>query len=186
MRLEGETTKDLNRRETAWRLLAPFDVTPDNATPERHAVYTFRAHWSESWHAGRVVLAGDSAHLMPPFFGEDFNSGVRRRRRLLAARPRPARTRRHESSRRLLGRDEQLRAARENALPPGAVRQWWLGNGTWFAGDPWAGRLGVQGRIRVNDRTGRFDGLLGQGRFVLIGRHHDPDAFRRRCARRAR
>lgn len=32
MRLPGESTAELNRDETAWRLLAPFGVTPDTAT----------------------------------------------------------------------------------------------------------------------------------------------------------
>ncbi|MCE0445111.1 hypothetical protein LT493_08415 [Streptomyces tricolor] len=30
-RLPGERAADLNREETAWRLLAPLDVTPDTA-----------------------------------------------------------------------------------------------------------------------------------------------------------
>jgi 2-polyprenyl-6-methoxyphenol hydroxylase-like FAD-dependent oxidoreductase len=46
MLLDGETADDMNRADTAWRLLAPFDVTPDNATLERHAVYTFRSLWA--------------------------------------------------------------------------------------------------------------------------------------------
>ena len=77
MLLDGETREEMNRPETTWRLLAPFDVTPDNATLERHAVYTFGARWATRWRSGRTLLAGDAAHLMPPFLGEGFNSGVR-------------------------------------------------------------------------------------------------------------
>jgi flavoprotein hydroxylase len=77
MRLPHETLDELNERETAWRLLAAWDVRPDNATLERHAVYTFRACWADTWRRGRVLLAGDAAHLMPPFAGQGMFSGLR-------------------------------------------------------------------------------------------------------------
>ena len=77
MRLPHETIEDLNTPETAWALLAPWDITPDNATLERHAVYTFRGSWAHQWKSGRVLLAGDAAHLMPPFLGQGLCSGLR-------------------------------------------------------------------------------------------------------------
>jgi len=77
MRLPGERVEDLNRSETAWRLLAPWDITPQNATLERHALYTFKARWADSWRDGRFLLAGDAAHLMPPFAGQGMCAGVR-------------------------------------------------------------------------------------------------------------
>ncbi|MEV7981005.1 bifunctional 3-(3-hydroxy-phenyl)propionate/3-hydroxycinnamic acid hydroxylase [Streptomyces sp. NPDC086519] len=77
MRLPGESVAELNREETAWRLLAPFDVTPANATLRRHSVYRFQAAWAEEWRRGRVLLAGDAAHLMPPFTGQGMCAGVR-------------------------------------------------------------------------------------------------------------
>ncbi len=77
MKLPDETIEQLNNVDTAWKLLEPWNLTPDNAALERHAVYTFRARWAETWRKGRVLLAGDAAHLMPPFYGQGMNSGMR-------------------------------------------------------------------------------------------------------------
>jgi 2-polyprenyl-6-methoxyphenol hydroxylase-like FAD-dependent oxidoreductase len=77
MRLPHETLDELNETTTAWRLLAPWDVHPGNAKLERHAIYTFRARWADVWRRGRLLLAGDAAHLMPPFAGQGMCSGLR-------------------------------------------------------------------------------------------------------------
>ncbi|MCQ4212408.1 bifunctional 3-(3-hydroxy-phenyl)propionate/3-hydroxycinnamic acid hydroxylase MhpA [Streptomyces longispororuber] len=77
MRLPGESSAELNKEETAWRLLAPFGVTPDTARLLRSTTYIFRATWADAWRSGRVLLAGDAAHLMPPFAGQGMCSGIR-------------------------------------------------------------------------------------------------------------
>lgn len=77
MRLPGESVEELSTVETMWKLLEPHGVTPDNATLTRNIVYTFQASMTEKWRAGRMLLAGDSAHQMPPFAGQGMCSGIR-------------------------------------------------------------------------------------------------------------
>ncbi|MFW6695334.1 bifunctional 3-(3-hydroxy-phenyl)propionate/3-hydroxycinnamic acid hydroxylase [Streptomyces sp. MAR4 CNX-425] len=77
MRVAGETVAELETPEAAWRLLEEFGVGPDNATLERYAVYTFEARHAHRWRAGRLLIAGDAAHLMPPFAAQGMSSGFR-------------------------------------------------------------------------------------------------------------
>ncbi|MFG3248848.1 bifunctional 3-(3-hydroxy-phenyl)propionate/3-hydroxycinnamic acid hydroxylase [Streptomyces sp. NPDC048187] len=77
MRLPHEDAEELRTPEAAWRLLEPWGRTPENTTIERHALYTFQARWVDRWRDGRLLLAGDAAHQMPPFAGQGMCSGLR-------------------------------------------------------------------------------------------------------------
>ena len=77
MLVPGDVHADMGKAETSWKLLEPWDVTPENAILERHAIYTFRAAWANDWRHGRLLVAGDAAHLMPPFMGQGMCSGMR-------------------------------------------------------------------------------------------------------------
>jgi 3-(3-hydroxy-phenyl)propionate hydroxylase len=61
--------------ERVPELLAPYEV--GEARVERAAEYTFRAQVADRWRTGRVLLAGDAAHLTPPFIGQGLGLGLR-------------------------------------------------------------------------------------------------------------
>ena len=77
MRLPEEKAEDLTSLATIWQLLAPWGITPENADLHRHVLYTFQARWCDQWRRGRLLIAGDAAHLMPPFAGQGMCSGLR-------------------------------------------------------------------------------------------------------------
>jgi 3-(3-hydroxy-phenyl)propionate hydroxylase len=71
-----ETREQMEHPDTIRSLLAPWCDTRE-VTIERTAVYRFHARIVDSFSKGRVFLAGDAAHITPPFVGQGLVAGLR-------------------------------------------------------------------------------------------------------------
>jgi 3-(3-hydroxy-phenyl)propionate hydroxylase len=76
MLLPGETHEQVLDPDFVAKLLAPFRTIEDKDII-RSTIYTFHARMAERWRAGRILIAGDAAHLTPPFAGQGMNAGLR-------------------------------------------------------------------------------------------------------------
>ncbi len=59
-----------------WHFLKPW-LNKSDAIIERKTIYTFESAIARKWRKGRVFIAGDAAHLMPPFMGQGMCAGIR-------------------------------------------------------------------------------------------------------------
>ncbi len=76
MLLPGETEEEVLEDAFIRERLAPWNCG-DDIEIDRKAVYRFHGLVADAWRQGRVLLAGDSAHQMPPFAGQGMCSGLR-------------------------------------------------------------------------------------------------------------
>ena len=76
MLMPGQTKEYMEDPATIRRFLSQH-VDIDKVEVLRSVVYTFNALMAERWRHGRVLLAGDAAHMMPQFMGQGMSSGVR-------------------------------------------------------------------------------------------------------------
>jgi len=73
----GEDPKRMQDETLVRRWIAEREPADARLGIARNVVYTFHARVAERWRQDRVFLAGDAAHLSPPFAGQGMNSGVR-------------------------------------------------------------------------------------------------------------
>lgn len=59
------------------RMVASFVPYPERLKVIRRRVYTHHSRIAGSFRKGRLLLAGDAAHLMPVWQGQGYNSGIR-------------------------------------------------------------------------------------------------------------
>ena len=59
------------------RMLATFVPYPERVDVIRHRLYTHHSRIAGAFRKGRLLLAGDAAHLMPVWQGQGYNSGIR-------------------------------------------------------------------------------------------------------------
>jgi 2-polyprenyl-6-methoxyphenol hydroxylase-like FAD-dependent oxidoreductase len=201
MLLPHERPGDFDDPARTWELLAPF-IGPEDGTVVRKAVYEFRSLLAETMRAGRVLLAGDAAHLMPPFMAEGMCSGLRDANNLawrldliLRGVADDALLDTYTSERRAqneamvrvsmeMGRvsctlDRQAAVARDAAFRAGKIPPPppfpAIGPGVVQAGARLAGGQAVQGTVERAGRAGRLDDVLG-ARFVVVCAGGDPRA----------
>ena len=72
----GEDYEAVTNAELLKSWIADW-TDPDQIEIERSAVYEFHGLLAEKWRDRRILLIGDAAHQMPPFFGQGLCSGVR-------------------------------------------------------------------------------------------------------------
>lgn len=76
MLMPGDDPARVTEPDLFWPMIARW-LGPQDARPERAAVYTFHSVVQEGWRKGRLLLAGDACHQTPPFLGQGMCAGMR-------------------------------------------------------------------------------------------------------------
>ena len=73
---KNHSNKKVLSENYIWNFLKPW-LNKSEAIIERKTIYTFESAIARKWRKGRVFIAGDAAHLMPPFMGQGMCAGIR-------------------------------------------------------------------------------------------------------------
>jgi 3-(3-hydroxy-phenyl)propionate hydroxylase len=73
----GEDDKKLVSDEAVWEVLNEQGVTDEQVKILRAVIYSHHVRVADRWRVGRIFLAGDAAHAMPPWIGQGMSAGVR-------------------------------------------------------------------------------------------------------------
>ena len=76
MVMPDDDEAELLKPETAWRFMQPW-LKPGDVEIVRHMIYSVACQLAKNWRHGRILLAGDSVHQMPPKLGQGMCSGIR-------------------------------------------------------------------------------------------------------------
>ncbi|MGP5177834.1 bifunctional 3-(3-hydroxy-phenyl)propionate/3-hydroxycinnamic acid hydroxylase [Psychrobacter aquimaris] len=77
MVMPNETEEELSQPHRIRELLSKVVPDPDNVNVIRQRVYTHNARLAGQFKIGRILLAGDAAHIMPVWQGQGYNTGIR-------------------------------------------------------------------------------------------------------------
>ncbi|TSD93628.1 bifunctional 3-(3-hydroxy-phenyl)propionate/3-hydroxycinnamic acid hydroxylase [Skermania sp. ID1734] len=76
--LPDDDADEMETEDFAWQWFRErHGLGPSDLRILRQIIYTFSARTAQSWRQGRVLLAGDAAHTMPPYMGQGACSGMR-------------------------------------------------------------------------------------------------------------
>lgn len=81
--MDDETDEQVTDPAVAWEFLSrQHGIGPDDVRIMRQVVYHYHTRIAERWNVGRVFLAGDAAHTMPPYMGQGGCAAIRDGRNL--------------------------------------------------------------------------------------------------------
>ncbi|MGW5134842.1 bifunctional 3-(3-hydroxy-phenyl)propionate/3-hydroxycinnamic acid hydroxylase [Streptomyces sp. NPDC004135] len=75
--LPGDDEQQLTTEEAVYQLVARYGISRDSIDVLRATVYSHHVRFATRFRTGRVFLAGDAAHAMPPWIGQGMAAGVR-------------------------------------------------------------------------------------------------------------
>ncbi|MFF3597285.1 bifunctional 3-(3-hydroxy-phenyl)propionate/3-hydroxycinnamic acid hydroxylase [Kitasatospora indigofera] len=75
--LPGDDEKHLVTEDAAYQLISRYGIGRDSIKVLRATVYSHHVRFATRFRMGRVFLAGDAAHAMPPWIGQGMAAGVR-------------------------------------------------------------------------------------------------------------